>query len=435
MLNCSDMDRVFPRYERFDPRVPVWCVTPKVDRCIHRFFDTSPIDPRGGRLVVTRLPYEDRAPSPGDVAEVIVIDLSSGATEVVAQTRGWEPQMGANVNWAGDGVLVFNDVEPGEWEPFAVRLDLETGEKTRLGGTVYHASPDGRFAASSCMKRMGWTQGGYGVVIPESLVETNIGLRDDDGLTLTDIRTGEAKLVASLKRIVETAGPDELRERPDGFAIYGFHAKFNGRGDRLIYTLRWFEHHGETPTIDRGGMRRNLRFAVYTLKPDGSDIRLAVPPDRWEKGGHHINFYPDGDTLSMNLGHFGGLQLVRCGADGSGLEPMMDITAEPPPPPGSGHPTVHRDNRHVLTDTYTHEPTAFGDGTIPLRWIDLHTASEQTLVRVNTKTPCPLQVMRVDPHPAWDATWKFAAFNAFVDGTRRVYIADLSSLIAEPLLV
>lgn len=35
------MDKKFPKYIDFDPKVPVWCVTPDRPRCMHRFFDTS----------------------------------------------------------------------------------------------------------------------------------------------------------------------------------------------------------------------------------------------------------------------------------------------------------------------------------------------------------------------------------------------------------
>ena len=49
---------------------------------------------------------------------------------------------------------------------------------------------------------------------------------------------------------------------------------------------------------------------------------------------------------------------------------------------------MHVDGRHILTDTYTMEsPAAFGDGTIPLRWIDLGDGAETTLVRINTRQP------------------------------------------------
>ena len=31
----------FPMYSEFSPKVPVWCVTPRLQGCLHRFFDGS----------------------------------------------------------------------------------------------------------------------------------------------------------------------------------------------------------------------------------------------------------------------------------------------------------------------------------------------------------------------------------------------------------
>lgn len=113
---------------------------------------------------------------------------------------------------------------------------------------------------------------------------------------------------------------------------------------------------------------------------------------------------------------------VQVNADGSELRKMH------PDLVGSGHPTVHPDGRHLLTDTYTWEGVAFGDGTIPLRWIDLRAGTEKTLLRINTSQPHSDSVLRIDPHPAWDRTWRYVTFNAFVDGTRRVFVADMQSM-------
>ena len=118
------------------------------------------------------------------------------------------------------------------------------------------------------------------------------------------------------------------------------------------------------------------------------------------------------------------LRFVQVNADGSDLHKMLDSV------PGSGHPTVYPDDRHLVTDTYTWETTSFGDGTIPLRWVDLKTGEEQVIVRINTQPLCKDPVMRVDPHPAWDRTWRYVTFNAFVDGTRRVFVADMQRLIS-----
>ena len=85
MSSISDR---FPRYTRFDPRVPVWCVTPDEGRAIHRFFDTSPFSPSGRYMALFRMPFEDRLPAPGDAGEILVVDLHTGEERTVATTRG-----------------------------------------------------------------------------------------------------------------------------------------------------------------------------------------------------------------------------------------------------------------------------------------------------------------------------------------------------------
>jgi hypothetical protein len=131
------LDSNFPRYLDFDPMVPVWCVTPNRTGCIHRFFDTAPISPSGRYLAVFQLPFEDRQPQPGDAGNVYIVDLETGEDRVVAETCGWETQMGANINWgASDHELFFNDVDTANWQPFAWRIDPLTGQRQRMERTV-----------------------------------------------------------------------------------------------------------------------------------------------------------------------------------------------------------------------------------------------------------------------------------------------------------
>ena len=92
---------------------------------------------------------------------------------------------------------------------------------------------------------------------------------------------------------------------------------------------------------------------------------------------------------------------------------------------------MHPDGRSLVTDAYLHESLAYGDGTTPIRFVDLKEESEITLARIRTLPPYegPKRELRVDPHPAWDRTFRRIAFNACPDGTRRVYVADLSKLV------
>jgi len=410
----------FPAYTGFAPRVPVHCVTPDGAGYIHRYYDSSPFSPSGRYLALTRLPFEDRLPKPGDVAEIAVVDLVTGDVRTVADTRGWDVQLGAQLQWgADDRTLLFNDLDVRDWIPHGVRLDPFSGERRNLAGTVYSVSPDGRWAASPCLRRMAVTQRGYGVVVPPAHLPVNRGAPDDDGIWLTNLDNGDTRLLVSLAQIVRTAQPpiDAARRRGD---FFGFHVKWNPQGTRLMLALRW---------LPRSWLpwKRKRRFGakhVVTMDADGGNVRVAVTPERWGRG-HHPNWCPDGDHVLMNLDTQGdGLRFARLRWDGSALETLA------PAVPGSGHPTLHPGGRYLLSDAYVDEPQAFEDGTAPLRLVDLRTGTETTLVRIGIR---PLAeratgALRVDPHPAWDRSFTRIAFNACPDGLRRVYVADLAGL-------
>ena len=409
----------FPAYTGFAPRVPVHCVTPGGTGYIHRYYDSSPFSPSGRYLALTRLPFEDRLPQPGDVAEIAVVDLVTGEVRTVADTRGWDVQLGAQLQWgADDQTLLFNDLDVRDWIPHGVRLDPVSGERRNLAGTVYSVSPDGRWAASPCLRRMAVTQRGYGVVVPPAHVPVNRGAPDDDGIWLTNLENGDTRLLVSLAQIVRTAQPPIAAAQRRG-DFFGFHVKWNPQGTRLMLALRW---------LPRSWLpwKRKRRFGakhVVTMDADGGNIRVAVTPERWGRG-HHPNWCPDGDHVLMNLDTQGdGLRFARLRWDGAALETLAPV-------PGSGHPTLHPGGRYLLSDAYVDEPQAFEDGSAPLRLVDLHSGTETTLVRIGIR---PLAeratgALRVDPHPAWDRNFTRIAFNACPDGRRRVYVADLAGL-------
>lgn len=415
----------FPRYNDFEPKVPVWRITPNRPGCIIRFFDTTPFSPSGRYLAAFQLPYEDRAPEPGDAGNVVLIDLQTGEDQVVAETRGWEPQMGANLNWgATDNELFFNDADPADWKPFSWKLDPLSGQRQKLGGTVYHASPDGKWLISANLATMRRTQPGYGVPVPRDQVRCNVGPVKDDGFYLTNTETGECRLLASIHDLVTKAQPGIGIDDPENWEIYGFHSKFNAQGDRVMLSLRMYPK-GDEPGWNMFKVNiRSIQFAWVTMKLDGSEIHCATPTSAWKHGGHHATWFPDGKRISMNIGRpEGGLLFYQVNYDGSDFRPMLDDV------PGSGHPTVHPNGRHLLTDAYNHEPMCWDDGTIPIRWVNLETGADDAIVRIHTQQPCEDRVMRVDPHPCWNRNYRRVAFNAFVDGTRGVFIADLDELL------
>jgi len=418
-----NLSRHFPRYEEFDPEIPVWCVTSHTGRCMHRFFDTSPISPSGQFLACLRLPTEARLPRPGDTAEVVLVNLTNGRESTVFLTAGWETQMGANINWgASDEELFFNDVDTQTWRPHTVRLNPLNGRYDRFGRGIYQVSPDGQWALSCSLEKMRRTQIGYGVMVPDENIPVHWKLPNDDGLYLTSLKTGKCEVVISLDTLIRRIIPAREKPAVANHCYYGFHAKWAPAGDRILFTVRGVAHPW---ALHFDAIAHSpLHYYIFTLRPDGTSVACATDATFWTRPGHHINFTPDGTGLTMNHAlHFDALHFVTCNLDGSNKRILAEGVL------GSGHPSLHPDGRHILTDCYLGEPMTAGDGTVPLRWIDLETGSERHIVRVKTAQFSPYGALRIDPHPAWDRTWRYFTFNAAPDGTRRVFVADAQALI------
>ncbi|MCW8925378.1 MAG: hypothetical protein OQJ84_03900, partial [Xanthomonadales bacterium] len=162
------------------------------------------------------------------------------------------------------------------------------------------------------------------------------------------------------------------------------------------------------------------------------DIRVAIPATEWaDKGGNHPNWHPDGEHVIMNLDIDGdGWKYVQAKYDGSDYRTFTTV------PANHGHPSIHPDGRYMIADVYPREADAFGDGTVPLHFVDLEKNERQTLLRIDAVTRFfdddmnSAKEMRVDLHPAWDKSgYTRVAINGVLDGTRHVFVADLSKVL------
>jgi hypothetical protein len=432
--------------------VPVWCVTPDTPRTIHRYHDTSPFSPSGRYLVSTQFPYEDRMPEPGSSARIIVTDLSSGTYHCVAETKGWDTQMGAHVHWGkSDDELLFNDLDTTTWTPFGVRLDLRSRDRTNFQGPIYSVSSDRKFAITPCLTRTSLALGGYGVIIPSERIPRTGPASEDDGLFIIDLTTGYRRLLISFRELGEfitLPGGRNVRENGE---LVGFHVQLHSQGTHALFIVRWIQIpspvHKVILELYRRGARVGRKLGHLTHQnwvrwalPEpklyartlivvpitGGTPKAILPASEFEKGAHHPTWCPDGDSVLMNCTFDGTLRFARYQL-GKGHWELLSKRLL-----GSGHPAMHPNGRQILTDAYFFERAAYGDSTAPIRLIDLDTDSEQKVVRIRTKPNFigPNKELRVDPHPAWNDSYTHIAFNAFADGTRRVYVADLSNLVS-----
>ncbi|OIP82840.1 MAG: hypothetical protein AUK44_06855 [Porphyromonadaceae bacterium CG2_30_38_12] len=381
-------------------------------RIIHRFFDTSPISPSGKYIALFRFPSETVPPKPGDSGEVVLVNIKTGKEKVLAKSRGFEMQLAANIQWGkSDKELYFNDVDTLSWKGFAVQLNPFTGAARRMEGTVFMVSPDGTKLASYNLEKSRYAQVGYGVVIPNELNQRNKGLVDNDGIYITDVKTGKCRMLISISQLYEQSIPSVKIANPENFEFYCFQVKWNPQGTRLLTVLDWL------PKLD--GKRQR---AVITMRADGTDIRTAITDEQWSKGGHHVNWMPDGEHLSMNLNVDGkpGIEIITVKYDGTNLKTVYPV--------GSGHPSYHpKGLPFIITDAYSGE-MPLADGKTPIRLINVEKQTERNIAEIILPKITNFE-FRVDAHPAWDKSGRYVVFNGTDNGTRCVYISDLKKLL------
>lgn len=418
----------YPAYKEFSPLVPVWCITHDVPGCTHRFFDSCDISPSGRYLAAFQMPFENRQPNEGEYGNIRIYDLITGENKVIAQSCAWESQLGANINWgATDEELYYNDINTHTWQQYAIKINPISGKKEKLKGTVYHASSDGKWLVSSDLSKMRKTQNGYGLVLPKDKVKRSCGIRDDEGFYLTNTINGNCELFISIKEIVEKAFDKKIQKEMADCEVYGFHSKFNNQGTRLMLSLRWYPIKPENSYNIIVNEYKDIRFAWITVSLDKKEVFCAIGPEQFKKGGHHATWCPDGEHISLNLRMNGkDMRFVRVRYDGKKMNEIVKNVK------GSGHPTIHPSG-HILTDTYLQkwDYEQYGDGTVPLRWINIKTGKQSVPIRINVKQPFSDEALRVDPHPAWDRTWRYIVFNGYMDGGRRVFIADMENMYSE----
>jgi Tol biopolymer transport system component len=407
----------FRSYSKESPLAPVQCVTPDDGAYIHTFFDVRPFSPSQRYLAVLRLPFENRKPVYGDTADVCVVDLTERTIQTVYRTRAFGMQTGAQVQWGRtDRYLYFNDLSDRHGgHAVCVQLDWQTGKSRLLGGPVYHVAPDEEHVASFNLDLINHVQDGYGcVVAPKNRLKLPAGASDNQGLWLTDVKSGKTRLLVSMAQIFD-ALPDKDQYR--GLAFYLFHTKYSPDGSRIMQVVR-----ARDPESEEGKYRKGI---LITMKADGSDVRVAVPPELWAKGGHHPNWHPNGDDIFMNLRpEPGPMRFHLFRYDGSNLRKVSDDIV------GSGHPAFERTGRYIFTDAYPGEPVARDDGFVPMRLIDTRKNTEKTVAWIYTLGD-GLAVLRLDPHPAWSRDGSKSCFNGAPDKRRQVFVADLSGLMRE----
>lgn len=403
-------------------------VTPDDGFYMNTYYDICPFSPSQRFLALTKIPYQDRITKLGDQAEVVVVDLSEHTIRSVYKTKSWGYQLGANLHWGkSDRYLYTNDVLDGKFA-VCVQLDLETGETSAFKRPVYDIDPSSGKVISPHLGFMNNSQYAYGTpsLKPEELDFEKLpdGASDTDGLWETSVTTGKTKLLLTLENVVKQLSGVE---KDKGSAYYFFHTKYSPQKDKIMLVVRYPVFTG----VRNGAPRYDRNPALLVCKSDGSEIKELVPREKWT--GHHPNWHTDNKNIVMNLTRtWKGESIMRfckINSTNGNIELLSDKFV------GSGHPSVDKSGRYLLSDCYPFEPMARDNGEIPIRLIDLYSEEEHAICTVFADLGQKYDIARfwgpskLDAHPVWSRDYKKVCFNGAPEGKRQVFIAHLEGVI------
>lgn len=421
--------------EQFDvsDRYNIESFTEKDESYIHRFYDTSPISPSGKYLAVCKLPYENKTPTYGEYAFVVIIELSTKKIVYSSKTLAWDTQLGAQVQWgAKDSELYFNRMDAETYQIYGVKADFLTRQEMKLTYSIYMVSPCGKYSISPCLNKISNVQKGYGVILPEKKVEKNFGASKNDGLFIIDNITGTSHLLVSFSKIYQDLKIYFTEIDLNDGAFYGFHTKWNPQTSRIMFLVRWLPNKS----------KKTKNFLI-TMDKHGKNLNMSVDSKRWI-GGHHPNWCPDGENIVMNLmfknensilGRFDTflekvarkfalryfsdecyLRFAIIHYTGKQIEIFNSNSI------GSGHPSINPREGWLVTDCYPNERVALEDKMIPIRKV---TGNSEKVIAVVDTTPSfngKNSEFRIDPHPVWSKKGDLLVINALNGSKRGVFI-------------
>ena len=446
---------------------PIVCVTPEDDpeslgdwHYFFGYYDKCPWNAGGTRMLAHRAGFVDRFPAPADVCEVGVLDPEERAFVPVASTRAWNWQQGAQLQWiswlgdAGDERILFNTRRDDDHVETTVmrpdgrdRLVIEHG--------AYAVSPDGRTMLALSYERLSHCRPEYGYAGLIDPHQTNPAPRHS-GVWRVDLATGRSELLVSIGELAAHR-PSPMGE---GRVHHVNHLMFNPSGTRFCFMHRFERADGITHS------------RLFTMGTDGAGLRLL-----FEGLVSHYDWVDDGAILAwagrrkiLGGGSGGGGGGEKKGARGAIVGGVMGgvMTAArrtlKPVYYAMGKPRwmmsrIVGDSYMMIADVEGSEATAFAKA-------DLTTDGHCTIARAGPgagkivltdgypdmrsrqplfvydmergvgaevgRYPTPRELdgaTRVDLHPRFDRSGTRVCIDSAMDGRRRMYVVDVSSIV------
>ena len=242
MINATDINYYKP--VRISP------VGTKEKPLYHGFFyynhtesECLQFEPSGRYLLGMRIFIEGRKVQPTDRGEVGFFDLeNNNKWTQIGETTAWNWQQGCRLQWVPPKFteIAWNERSEDGKSVYSRFYNIKTKKTRTLPHPIYIFSPDGNKALYVNYERIqhrGCMYVGIEDPYKDKWAPDNIGVWE------MDVKTGERRLVVSVKQISDVMFPDGIPVDTTKYRLYFFRAGFNQSGTRIFVFAKYFTHH------------------------------------------------------------------------------------------------------------------------------------------------------------------------------------------------
>jgi hypothetical protein len=383
-----------------DARDRLSAVTSGPDHHFFGYYEKSPWNASGTRLLAHAATFNDRPPGADDSVTIGVVHVEDGNRfQALATTRAWNWQQGSMLQWhpaEPDALIVHNDRRSDRF--VAVLRDAAGREIGQYDRPVYAIAPNGRHAYSVNFARLHTHRPGYGYAGADDPCADDPHPKDD-GLHRIDLQSGRSELILALDTLARIGTGQPI----DAFQWLN-HVQVSPNGERLA-----FFHIRRTAATA-------WRARLFTSATDGSQPVCLIDADV-------VSHYDWLDARTLLIwsrdhgmpGHFWRIDAVTGEREAIGRGVLVE----------DGHVSFSPDRRWVLNDTY---PDRYDMRTLMLyRWPD---GERIDLARLHSPKARWWGEIRCDLHPRWNRDGTKICIDSVHSGERQMYVMDVAELVA-----
>lgn len=354
---------------------------------------------QGNRHLAHRVDFMDRLPEADDVAQLGY--LEDGKFTPFATTTAWNFQQGAMLQYhpfLADTVY-YNVFRNGK--ECTVTHNYVTGEKKYTDRATACVSPDGKWGMAVNFARIFAFRAGYGYAASVD-PKPDVPAPDDDGIFLTDMESGESKLLVDYSTLAKVCKYDE------GAKILINHITFNPASNRYVALVRDFP----LPP------KKWWHWTTVLIAGDLNGKVWVLPSDTY--ASHYV--WKDEKHL-----------IIHSSAEGTHKKSLYDINTDDctfveldmpyfhERRQGDIHCNVSPDGKYVIGDGYPLE------GYRTVVGYNLETGAYRELFHSRTVKP-PVEDIRCDLHNLFAFDGKYISYDTTENNCRQIALIPIDIL-------